>query len=511
MRHIPATLATQHPDNAAAPYWEVYGDLSRETVVKRDGFVSTTEEVAECFSAWRDLGCEEYLWDWEGKYVEEAVIERLFQEHLEYFKTHPLGKEKFLTFRIPNIWQESSHGLARAMMCMLTAEDAARSLGLHAPPLFEVILPMTKKASELIHVQKLFASLANFTSRLFKYRSTLPAIEIMPLIEGIDDLLHCRKLLTEYAGRYRRTFGRKLTHLRPHIARSDPALNAGLLAAAVAGKFALSEFYRFGEEAKVAVFPAVGVGTLPFRGSLSPERLPEFFKQYNGARTVYVQSAFRYDFSLPTVKRAIAKLNHTLPRLKPTRYNSAKEKREVAQICSVGAREYRGVVERLAPLINRLALQVPRRRERKLHIGLFGYSRGIGKIKLPRAIPFTAVFYSLGVPPEFIGLGRALKILVRAKIDVLKYYPNLALDLQQAMRFVNVDNLNKLAKLHSAWNLIREDIALATNLLGLKIGPRNARDMRHQKITSQLYSRWRAGQSISQEILDSGRLRRSLG
>lgn len=501
MRKIPATMATQHPDNASAPYWETDGD----------GFVSTTEEVEECFSAFRDLGCEEYMWDWEGKYVEEAVIERLFQEHLDYFKKHSLGKEKFLTFRIPNIWQESSHGLARAMMCMLTAEDAARSLGLHAPPLFEVILPMTKKASELIHVQKLFAKLAGFTSKLFNYQTTLPHLEVMPLFEGIDDLLYCRKLLTEYLAMYQREFKNKPKYLRPHIARSDPALNAGLVAAVVAGKIALSEFYRFSEETGVAVYPEVGVGTLPFRGSLSPERLTDFFKQYNGVRTVYIQSAFRYDFPLKTVKAAIKRLNQTLPRLKPTRYKTKQEFKEAELICHLFEHEYRQSVEKLAPLITRLATEVPRRRERKLHIGLFGYSRGIGKKKLPRAIPFTAVLYSLGIPPEFIGVGFGLKNLARRKINLTHYYPNLASDLGFAARFVNVANLAALAKRGGVWRRLADDITLAAKILKLPLGPKTAAERKHEYYTTRVLSRWQAGKNISKEILASGRLRHSLG
>ncbi|MFA6549419.1 MAG: phosphoenolpyruvate carboxylase, partial [Candidatus Margulisiibacteriota bacterium] len=59
MRIIPATMATQHPDNANAPYWERDGD----------GFVSVHEELDECVSSMRDLGTQEFMWDWEGKYA----------------------------------------------------------------------------------------------------------------------------------------------------------------------------------------------------------------------------------------------------------------------------------------------------------------------------------------------------------------------------------------------------------------------------------------------------------
>ena len=89
-------MATQHPDNARAPYWEK----------DSDGFISSSEETAECMDAFRHLGAEEFMWDWEGKFTDEAVIDRLFHFYFDYFKKNPLGLKKRLTFRIPNIWQE---------------------------------------------------------------------------------------------------------------------------------------------------------------------------------------------------------------------------------------------------------------------------------------------------------------------------------------------------------------------------------------------------------------------
>ncbi len=501
MRHIPATMATQHPDNACAPYWETDGD----------GFVSTTEEVEECFSSFHDLDCEEYMWDWEGKYVEEAVIERLFQEHHAYFKRHPLGKEKFLTFRIPNIWQERSNGLARAMMCMLTAENMARHLGLHAPPLFEVILPMTKKAGEIIHIQKIFSQLSRFTSKLFQYRSTLPEINVMPLFEGIDDLLGSRAIVGRYIEMYKRAYHKRLEYLRVHIARSDPALNAGLVPAVVAGKIALSEFYYLSEESGLPVYPEIGVGTLPFRGGLGPTSVSDWLKQYGGIRTVYIQSAFRYDFPLNQVKTAIKKLNQELPRAKPQLYATRQERRAAEEICRLFSTEYRRTVERLAPTINHLAMQVPRRRERKQHIGLFGYSRGLGKKRLPRAIPFTAVFYSLGIPPEFLGTGFALQKLQSTGLPLEHFYPNFQRDLKWAARFVNKHNLAKLAEKSALWRRVAEDVRLTERFLGCEAGPREDHDFAHRELTTQVYNNWLKQKPLGPEIIASGKIRQSLG
>jgi phosphoenolpyruvate carboxylase len=49
-------MATQHPDNASHPYWKTNGDA----------FISSYDEVFECYLDFAELGCEEYMWDWEG-------------------------------------------------------------------------------------------------------------------------------------------------------------------------------------------------------------------------------------------------------------------------------------------------------------------------------------------------------------------------------------------------------------------------------------------------------------
>ena len=84
MRKISSTMISQHPDNSSKPYWH------------NSTFISTRHETKECFLSFSDLGVSEYNWDWEGKYVDESVIERLFSEYHDYFRKNPLGKEKFL-------------------------------------------------------------------------------------------------------------------------------------------------------------------------------------------------------------------------------------------------------------------------------------------------------------------------------------------------------------------------------------------------------------------------------
>ncbi len=78
-RIIPATMSTQHPDNASAAFW------------CNKSFINTADEIEEAYIAFSDLGCEEYMWDWEGKFVDEAVIDKLFRKYTQYFQKNPFG------------------------------------------------------------------------------------------------------------------------------------------------------------------------------------------------------------------------------------------------------------------------------------------------------------------------------------------------------------------------------------------------------------------------------------
>jgi phosphoenolpyruvate carboxylase len=70
---IPATMSTQHPDNASIPEW------SSEEVINGNS------EVFEAFYAYSALGCQEVMWDSEGKDSDTRVVRKLLQKHWDYF------------------------------------------------------------------------------------------------------------------------------------------------------------------------------------------------------------------------------------------------------------------------------------------------------------------------------------------------------------------------------------------------------------------------------------------
>ena len=109
----------------------------------------------------------------------------------------------------------------------------------------------------------------------------------------------------------------------------------------------------------------------------------------------------------------------------------------VREIIDKSTAEYQAQVRQLTGVIRSVSAYVPKRRERKMHVGLFGYGRslgGVGGVTLPRAIGFTASLYSIGVPPELLGLGS----LTQSDIDLVRdVYPSFDDDLRAALRFAN--------------------------------------------------------------------------
>ena len=493
-------MATQHPDNAKAPYWEKDGN----------GFISSKEETIECVDAFRNLGVEEFMWDWEVKFTDEAIVDRLFHYYFDYFKKHPLGLKKRLTFRIPNIWQEKGYSLIRALMVVLTSEDFARDLKFHFPPLFEVILPMTENAEQLIFIQKSFRELAQLKSKMFsKFRQNTEYVRIIPLFEGVDTQIKAKEILRRYLRLHKKTFGFVPSFLRVFIARSDPAMVSGLVPTVLANKIILSDLRELEKETGIRFFPILGAGSLPFRGGLSPLTIKKFCLEYPGVNTITIQSAFRYDYPLRKVRQAIKYYNKKYFGQSPI--ISKPERKKIIDIIAIFKKKYQFSFDKIILDLEFLFKSFPPRRERHLHIGLLSYGRKIKKMTLPRAITFTGSFYSLGIPPEFLGIGGFIKLKPKDFALLDKHYKNYINDLIQAGKFLNWKNLKKLSQKNRGWEEIADDLKKVENILKIKFGSWNKKGIRYSKLTSLLLRPKISHKEIQKLISQTGVLRKSLG
>ncbi|HLD75405.1 MAG TPA: phosphoenolpyruvate carboxylase, partial [Candidatus Norongarragalinales archaeon] len=430
-------------------------------------------------------------WDWEGKHVDESVVEKLYENYTEFFQNHALGRDIFLTTRLPNIWEEKGYRLPKAFVNLVSSNQMAREVGMHAPVLFEAILPMTKSADQLHFLHQRYRQVA-------KAFDAPDALELIPLVEEVQAIGKIDELLETYVKTEPREY------LRVFLARSDPALNAGNVAATLASKIGLDKIRDFSEKTGLAAYPIIGVGSLPFRGGLNPETVDSFFEEYAGVHTVTIQSAFRYDYEPDQVGKAMEKINEKKP-LAPRVVLEA-----AGSALKKFTQEYQKLLEGIAETVNAVCAYVPKRRERRLHVGLFGYARKMQGTNLPRAIAFCAGMYSLGVPPELLGVGSALRKLSQKERDALyETYLYFEEDLKKAGHFLNHENLHALS--HTAgWAAVEEDVKKLEEQIG-RLGPHEDGHFIHRNLTSNVRLLMKTKQDVSQEIVRAGELRKSLG
>ncbi len=508
MQWPPVTMATQHPDNASVPWW------------RKDAFIPTQDEIEELMLLFSELPIDEYMWDWEGKYVDEAVGEKLLSRASELFAKRPLGEELHLTYRIPAFDGERMHRMARAFMNILALGDFARDIGLNTPPVKEMFLPLTTSADQPMRVREAFKEVAGYHRSVFHRDASddnqfLQLFEVTPLVEDCPSLLSIEKILKPYWTSLIKEKQDLSRGQRLFLARSDPAMNAGLVPAVLAVKVALSASAQLADELGLNVYPILGTGSLPFRGSVNPLYTDAFLEQYAGTSTYSIQSAFRYDYPKEDVARALVTIKNEAPRLK-TVIVSHKDRTAITQLCNDMEAVWKPAIESIATIINDVARHVPPRRERLQHIGLFGYSRGVGKVRLPRAIGFTAALYSIGVPPELIATGRGLKLAEESgQLDIVeRLYPALRADITHAGKYLNRENLALLAGDNPAFVAITEDVQLIERILGVELGPQKPHHLIHRNLTSTILQRIRSETGmdrLTDEIVEAGIIRRSLG
>ena len=518
---VPRTMSTQHPDNVNIPGW------SSGEVIDSDA------EIFETFYAFDELGCQEVMWDSEGKDADTRVVRKLLNRYGSFFSSHVLGRDVFLTYRItnPKIELVERKVVIETLQNIPVAFDVASSFyGRDVAPIFEVILPFTTGWDELVtlfnYYRKAVAAedmVLNGSTRVRDWVGSFKpkSIRVIPLVEDYGSLLDVDKIVEPYIEAV------KPESLRVFIARSDPALNYGLFCAVLLSKVALSKLGMVAKEKGVSVYPIIGVGSKPFRGHLAPDNVARFLQEYRGLATVTVQSALRYDYPVEQVKECVRFLNENLPNGEAVVVPDDEEAalRGVLAKCR---RRYEDVVELLAPLVNGVAAYVPQRRARKLHIGLFGYSRCVAGVCLPRAITFSAALYSIGLPPEFIGCNVLGDLSDKELELVSKHYVNVKYDLGAVGGFVSWQNANMLLDMHEkaaeragadpgklkvALGKVLGDLQAVEETFGVKLGPLSLNQKRHENFANNFLLAWLEGEhdEAKKALVESARLRNCLG
>jgi phosphoenolpyruvate carboxylase len=420
-------MSTQHPDNASVPFFA------------RSSVLAGEDEVREAYYAYSHLACDEQMWDVEGKEIDTYVVKKLLSFYPEYFREHVLGEDLRLTLRVPNPTVETTE----AKILLETLESIPRSYDTarlfyerDVTPIWEVILPMTTSTRCIDRIYRYYADhiIGRQHERFCEDDVTIAdwigefapeRIDVIPLVEDVPNMLRIDEIVGGYLA------DKDIADQRVFLARSDTAMNYGLVSAALANKVALLRLDELAERSGVRLHPILGMGSAPFRGGLTPLTAERVGAEYPSVVTFTIQSAFKYDYR---VEQSRAACEHLRSReIGPAAQIDGERAQDLIGRYSAA---YRARVAELAPAINQAARHVPSRRSRKLHVGLFGYAREMEGTSLPRAISFTCALYSLGLPPELI----AFEALSASDQDFLSaVYPSFERKIATALTFADMD------------------------------------------------------------------------
>ncbi|MHB9053758.1 MAG: phosphoenolpyruvate carboxylase [Thermoleophilia bacterium] len=531
---IPATMMTQHPDSASR-------------------YVSVRDEPMEAIDALTaqpiGLGLEEVMVDYEGKltpYHQTAEIALGLRE-----RGLVPGRDVLVTPRIPSATKETVFHQLMALMSVIESNYQLSSSGSDGV-IREVIVPMVETASELVDVRRRVQDVVDLGHKEFGISRDPNSIQVIPLIEEVPELLSAGRFLSEYVRRVAGG-GYEIPYLRVMLGRSDSAMVYGMVPSVLAVKVAISDLFSLGKEFGLEVYPIFGGGVLPFRGHVSLDHLSQLTVDFAGIRTVTVQSGLRYDSGSEAARQVAIKAAEELPGVPPLAYSAA-ERDELTSLIGVFTRPYLESFNDLLPVVVALSELMPRQRDRLARKSAVGYARAAaqpeklaaelpaGEIadavaaiipasarNLPRAISFTGALYSIGLPPEFIGTGRALAELAGRHGEeglqrLLQLYPGFKADMIQAARYANLEAAAAYLPEQLAAQLAA-DFEEVSARLGIEIGPASAGDRRYQVLLETVQpmlkqlvaneEEW-GGESADRDLVTEwicrlGRLRGSLG
>jgi len=458
-------MATQHPDSA-----------SRRVTVSEE-----PDEAVDCCR--RDgLGCDEYLVDYMGKLTPYHQIGIIVKKMIEETDLVP-GEDVYITPRMVSSFREEPF---RQLMTTLAVVEGIyecyKKFGVQG--VHYIVQAFTSTLEDLRLCKERSESVLRLVGRHLKIDTGNMGFRMLPLFGGLAEQLSIDRYLPNLIETLQVN-----DFIRIFIGKSETAMLYGHMASTLSCKLAISESYGVAQKYGIDLYPILGVGALPFRGHLTLENVENVLSEYRGARTYTVQSGLRYDHGADKTKRLIERLRSGV-NLKPLEY-SEDEVRNMKRSIFIFAKNYLIELSEIQDIVRKVSDYIPKQRERLLDFEEVSYYRELRNVqnilslcedetlrrnlvdfmekafkKPPRWFKFVASLYTCGLPPEFLGTGKALKeikeTLGSGWVDKLveEVYPSIKEDLRFASRFLITDpesNMLLTERILEGIELLREN------------------------------------------------------
>jgi len=480
MKRFPATMATQHPDNA-----DKYITIQKEPEEAIHGL--TSQEKG-------GLGIEEIMIDFEGKLTPYHQTSQIALGLIS--KGIIPGKDVMITPRIPNAKKEPVFRQLMSIMSLVETNILAYQQN-KVQAIFETVVPMIETGHEIILLQERINSVIELGNKNYDIQFLLDSIRVIPLIESVPALVNVDVILDEYC-KDSLSKGYPFETIRIMFARSDSAMSYGMVSSVLSVVIAIDKSLKWGELNKVEVAPILGCGALPFRGHFTADTINCIRETYAGVRTFTIQSGLRYDHGEKQTKEVVNSLKENTGMMS-RKILTNEDTDLMKEFIGIFTKHYMRTFLKIIKTVEMISKYIPKNRDRlsstrtgleyireiadmvelsnlvkdpKLKEELTGINTDV-QCTVPRAIAFTSAMYTVGAPPEFIGTGRGLKEIEEKYGSegietLLRFYPQLKKDLVFAAKYVNVKVSRGIIDEASRVEY-QEDFDLACRILNIQI------------------------------------------
>jgi len=425
----PRLMCTQHPDSTVR--------------------VGVEGEVFETIQSFMVYGCDEVMVDYEGKltpYTQPASIVVEASRH-----GLALGEGLYVTPRVSNPELEGFDRLLLSLEAAVSANyHSYRLLGTQA--VRWVVLPMVESRDTIMLVQRLLSRKVEVLRE--ELGVDCEPIQLVPLIEDTGGFRLAADYVQAVAGAL------DVETLRVFLGKSDAAVRSGHIASALALVYAMSRVKSLEGKLGRRVEVIIGMGSPPFRGGINNPRLVGYeVRQYGGYSTATIQSAIRYDVPFEEYQRVSSLILEGVGS-KPARVDSS-----VLELVERAEIAYRSLVERYLEKVVSLARQIPQTRDRIVWEA-YGRQLVVGgrTYRVPRAIVYTATWYTLGLPPAMLDADFIIHLYERGELDtLLEHMPFLVEEWRYESQFYNPKVVAK-----RLGESLAERVNKALDILGVK-------------------------------------------